>query len=135
MKKQYLYFLLTFITGLAIGVSWTIISNHLVKASYIPEKYELKDLYLLANTKINTDNFSCEGFGSSVGSTLNAIFGANRNDYLNRISEDCYENKCTITHSNCKPWQSDSCGSTSLVFTIDDGGNIEKHSFKCLQMP
>jgi len=122
--------------GFVFGVIVTLASNHLVEVSYVPGDYEYQELLKLSSTQISDDKFLCEGFDEkTVGAVLGTIYKANSNSYLNRINESCSNKECQITYSTCKPWQNDSCGSTSLIFIVSGGSKIDEQSFRCLQVP
>jgi len=122
--------------GFVFGIGTTLVSNHLVYVSYIPDDFKYRELLSLSSVEISNETFRCEkSMSSSVGGVLGEIFHSNSNSYLNRINESCSGGICQISHTNCKPWQTDSCGSTILSFKVNNSGEIEPLSFECLQVP
>ncbi len=128
--------MLGIVIGIILGVGVTLISNHLVRVSYVPDEFEYKELLSLSAIKISDDKFHCENtIIRSVGSVLGVIYRSNANGHLNRINEKCSEGVCQITYSSCKPWGNDGCGSTTLSFKVSESGKIYSSTFRCLQVP
>lgn len=112
------------------------VSNNLNEPDYVANDIKYTELFRLSSVSIKPENNSCEkNIGSEVGYILGSILKSNSNQYLNKISERCSGNICQITHSTCAPWQTDSCGSTTLSFKTGREGKIDADSFSCLQIP
>lgn len=100
------------------------------------QSFQLEDIFASSTQRIADEKFHCEDYiGRSVGSVLANIFDSNHAGYLNAINQSCFGNKCSISHSSCKPWQSDSCGSTVLYFELNTEDQIDPLSFSCVQVP
>ena len=124
------------IIGIILGAVSMQAANQLVQVSYIPDAYEYEELLSHESVAIVSSSFHCESeTNRTVGGVLSAIYHSNSNGYINRINESCIAGSCQITYSNCKPWQSDGCGSTSLLFEVYDNRKINPKSFKCVQVP
>ncbi len=125
---------------LLLGLSLGLLLSSLY--SYMPSQHQskpavkLEDIFKLSNTKIDTAHNSCVGDSNrSVATVLDSIFQSALNQKSNIISLDCFEHKCALSINDCKPWQSQECGSRILRFDLDHDKNILPHSFVCIDTP
>ena len=131
------------LVGVCLGALFTYVFVHIEQkgqSESATSEIPYVQLFALSETKIAKENFACEqNLGDSVGQVLAAILQANRDQFVSQIHEGCDSGKCFISHSNCLPWQSDSCGSTILLFNAFDkltgGAQIDPNSIQCLQVP
>lgn len=128
--------IVSLIVGLLVGWHALSVCSQLSEPSYIPDEINYESIFEYSSTVISEDDFICEGYQQrTVGAVLSSIFKANTNRLLNGINASCSNGECAIGYSSCKSWQSDSCGSTILKFSVDTNGVINGGSFKCLQVP
>lgn len=126
----------TLLIGFVMGWYSFKIWSQVVEPRNLPTEISYEHLFELSSTVISDENFMCEGYTKNrVGAVLSSIFKANSNQYANKINEYCEQSECSISFSNCLPWQSDSCGSTFLSFRLSARSEIEQGSFKCLHLP
>ena len=134
--KITIFSIVSLVTGLFIGWNALSVWLQLSEPSYIPDEINYESIFEHSSTFIAEGNFMCEGYQlRTVGAVLSSIFKANSNRHLNNIYESCSNGGCEIVYNSCKSWQSDSCGSTILKFSIDINGVINAESFQCLQVP
>ncbi|MCP4180187.1 MAG: hypothetical protein GY756_20680 [bacterium] len=136
MKRFIIYLLILFV-GILIGSSYIWISTYSdTSGNYSENKIELEEVLKYSNTQIKDDNFSCEGeTAKTVGAVVGSIYNMNNHNIRNMVSFGCYNNTCSLSISDCKPWQSQECGSRHLVFEINNEKEIDSTTFKCFDVP
>lgn len=132
-----LFTILCFIlSGFVAGAILAWFYIHSMEKEQGDHPFQLEDIFANSAQRIADEKFHCEDYiGRSVGVVLANIFGSNYAGYLNAINQACFGNKCSISHSSCKPRQSDSCGSTVLYFELNTENQIDPLSFSCVQVP
>jgi hypothetical protein len=120
--------------GLGIAIEW-IHSYHEIQD--VSGKSQIFEKVLThANVKISEDNYACEGKPvRTVGAVVASIIEFNSQRSKNMLSYGCYKETCTISYTDCKPWQSSECSSRFLKFLINEAGNINTNSFSCFDIP
>lgn len=107
-----------------------------------PQKIQkqLSQLIRYANIPMPPENFSCEfsgviGLKPTVGNVVASIISSNLTTMRNRQSFGCFENTCSLSISNCQPWQSNECSERFLRYEIDKQGVINPKTFACFDVP
>ena len=134
--RRYITYLFIFVLGGAVGgtIHWA--STYLSVVSYLPAPVKIEQLFAHTAQTITPGSFSCEGdVKSIVGSVIGSIFEANSHKVRNRVTYGCDGNTCTLSISNCAPWQSQECGQRILYFEHDQTGAIRSSTFKCIDVP
>lgn len=116
------------------GIIWV---NSYSENVLITDQHELLEAIFSNSETIITDaNYSCEGKPvRTVGAVVASLLELNTTRKRNVLSYGCYESVCTMSVSNCKPWQESECGSRFLKFNINKKGNIDATTFSCFDMP
>lgn len=134
--KQFFFTITIFLVGILIGGSWIWIASYSKVQDDKNDRILLVELLRYSNTKIDAQNFICEGeTGKNVASVIGSILESNLKNVRNRISFNCSNNACALIIDNCMPWQSDSCGGRILTFELDKENHIIPTSFKCIDAP
>ncbi len=135
MKRFFIYLIILFV-GILIGSSYVWISSYSDTSGNYENTIELEKVLKYSNTQIKDNNFSCEGeTGRTVGAVIGSIYDINNHNIRNMVSLSCFNNTCVVSISNCKPWQSQECGSRHLTFEIDNEKEIDSTTFKCIDVP
>jgi hypothetical protein len=133
---KFLKFSVPIACGIVLGVVITWHHFHDTEIDLGHENISYEKVMDLSGQHILEENFSCENYvGRSVGEVFSYILELNNSRYMNTLSRSCFGDKCSISASTCRPWQSDSCGSVILYFELISGSKIDPTSFKCIQMP
>ena len=86
--------------------------------------------------KITDDNYSCYGEQSkTVAGVIASLLEINNRNERNFLSYGCYNLVCSMSISDCKPWQASECSSRFLKFDLNKMGKIDVGSFTCFDMP
>lgn len=103
----------------------------------IPNQQELlEEMLSYSEIVISEEHYSCEGKPvKTVGAVVASLLESNNSHTRNVLSYGCYGLVCTMSVSNCKPWQESECGSRYLKFNLNSAGDIEASSFTCFDMP
>ena len=103
----------------------------------VPNQQELlEEMLSYSEIVISEEHYSCEGKPvKTVGAVVASLLESNNSHTRNILSYGCYGLVCTMSVSNCKPWQESECGSRYLKFNLNNVGNIEASSFTCFDMP
>jgi hypothetical protein len=101
---------------------------------------QMTRLVRYANTPIQAHSFSCNnvlltGLKPTVGNVLAAMTSSNMASIRNRQSFECIDNTCSLSITDCKPWQNGECGSRFLTYEIDKKQRIKPKSFNCIDVP
>ncbi len=135
MKQQIVYIVFLWI-GICIGGGGFWLSSHIALRDVGNNKIKFEKLLKYSKFKINKDRFHCEGnIDRDVSAVIGSIFDSNDLNVRNKVSFECSEKECTLMISNCKPWQSDSCGSRFLRFELNDQNEIDPSTFECIDVP
>jgi hypothetical protein len=136
VMRNSLIYLLIFSLVLVVGATAIWVN------SYFPDKtgtnYEamLEEILVYSNTAISPENYSCEGDPvKTVGSVVASLLELNNINSRNMLSFGCNDKVCTMSVSNCKPWQEQECGSRFLKFFLNEKNGIDVNSFECLDIP
>jgi hypothetical protein len=101
-----------------------------------PQKITIEDILRYSDTIITEDNYSCEGDRKeTVGDVVASIIEFNSSYKRNMLTHGCYGEACTLSVTNCMPWQDQECGSRILKFTISSNNEILESTFTCIDMP
>lgn len=85
---------------------------------------------------IAEENYTCEGKPlKTVGAVVASLLESNKRHSRNVLSYGCYNSVCTMSVTDCNPWQSNECSSRFLKFDLNANGNIDAKSFSCFDMP
>ena len=134
LKKSGYFVILTI--GIALGIAIEKIQSY-QKTQVIPDSSELLEKVLVhTNIQISEANYACEGKPvRTVGAVVASIIELNSQHSKNLLSYGCYKETCTISYTECRPWQSSECSSRFLKFLLSDDGKINTHTFSCFDMP
>lgn len=126
--------------GLAVWAGTFANSNS--QAVEYPKQVQAKISHLVryANTPIKPENFHCEGIPQetnkpTVGNVLASLVTSNLTTIRNRQSFECFDNTCSLSISDCKPWQSGECSQRFLKYELDAQNRIRATSFSCIDVP
>jgi hypothetical protein len=134
--KLFISHLLVLIVGLFMGGTYMWMSSYLDRSIENKTPITLEEVLKYSNTHIEDEHFSCEGeIGETVGAVIGSIYDFNNQNVRNMVSFGCYDSSCVLSISNCKPWQSQECGSRLLRFEINTNKEIDTASFACLDVP
>ncbi len=110
--------------------------------TYIKEKkvsdqhHFLESVLNHSAVKITEDNYSCYGEQSkTVGGVIASLLEFNNLQERNLLSYGCYNLVCTMSISDCKPWQESECSSRFLKFELNKEDKINVNTFTCFDMP
>ncbi len=88
------------------------------------------------SVKIAEDNYSCYGEQSkTVAGVIASLLEINNRNERNFLSYGCYNLVCSMSISDCKPWQGSECSSRFLKFDLNEMGEVDVGSFTCFDMP
>lgn len=126
--------------GLAVWAGTFANSNSQAVESPQQVQTQISHLVRYANTPIKAENFSCNVGPEvtrkpTVGSVLASIVSSNLTTIRNRQSFGCFDNTCSLSISDCKPWQSSECSQRFLKYELDDQNKIRPTSFSCIDVP
>jgi len=134
--KISIVFLLTIVFGGLIGggIVWVISYGDYED---LTDQHEFLDsIFSNSETIISKENNSCEGKSvTTVGVVVASLLESNRAHKRNTLTYGCYESVCTMSVSNCKPWQGSECGSRFLKFNVNKKGIIDVSTFSCFDVP
>lgn len=126
--------------GLAVWAGTFANSNSQAVENPQQVQAQISHLVRYANTPIKAENYNCEAvtpnaLKPTVGSILASMVSSNLTTIRNRQSFDCIENTCSLSISDCKPWQSSECSARYLKYDMDDRQRIIPQSFSCIDVP
>ena len=143
--KSYLKTVITIQVGMLVGglAVWVGTFSYSSSAAVeSPEKMEkhLSRLIRYANAPIISENFNCDfvtltGIKPTVGNVLASMMSSNLTTIRNRQSFDCIENTCSLSISDCKPWQTSECSQRFLTYEIDKQQKVKSSTFSCIDVP
>jgi uncharacterized protein YaiE (UPF0345 family) len=134
--KQFISHSFILIVGLLMGGTYIWVSSYLDDPRENKTLITLEEVFKYSNTQIESEHFSCEGeTGKTVGAVVGSIYDFNNQNTRNMVSFGCFENTCVLSISDCKPWQSQECGSRLLRFEINTKKEIDPTSFTCIDVP
>ena len=128
------------IGGLAVWAGTYSNSNDLITASAQPISEQLALLQCYSHMPIQAEYFNCSdihltGLKPTVGDVLASIMSSNLTSVRNRQSFECIDNVCSLSVTDCKPWQSSECSTRFLKYEIDQNQQIKPDSFNCIDVP
>ncbi len=116
------------------GIVWVI--SHGEYEALADQREFIESILYNSEIEISQDNNSCEGKPvKTVGAVVASLLESNSTHKRNTLTYGCYESVCTMSVSNCKPWQESECGSRFLKFNINKQGIIDVSTFSCFDMP
>ena len=126
--------------GLAVWAGTHASSGSLLNDDSPEVREQLSLLTRYSNIKISTNNYSCEsidfsGVRPTVGDVMASMMNSNLSSTRNRQSFKCMDNICTLSISDCKPWQSSECSTRFLKYEVDQQQKINPSSFNCIDVP
>jgi len=126
--------------GLAVWAGTHASSGSLLNDDSPGVREQLSLLTRYSNIKISTNNYSCESIAFSgarptVGDVMASMMNSNLSSTRNRQSFECMDNICTLSISDCKPWQSSECSTRFLKYEVDQQQKINPSSFNCIDVP
>lgn len=129
-------YLIILMLGVGLGMALEWVYSHQATQDTSHASHLLENVLTHAHVHITQDNYACDGEPvRTVGAVFASIVALNARHNKNRLSYGCFKEICTISHNDCKPWQSAECSSRFLKFQITETGNINTHSFSCIDMP
>jgi len=134
--KRKIFFLFAVILGSLIGGGIVWVDSYSENDILTDQQKFLESILANSEIVISKENYSCEGNSvKKVGAVIASLLESNRSSKRNSLSYGCYQSVCTMSVSNCKPWQTNECGSRYLKFNIDEEGNINASTFSCFDIP
>jgi hypothetical protein len=128
--------LIVLLVGVAIGVFGNWAGSHYVQRTVVDQQELLEQLMSYSDISISDNNYACEGRAvRTVGAVISSQLEMNAANTRNKLSYGCFENTCTMSISDCKPWQDQECSSRFLRFDIDERNRIVPETFNCFDMP
>ena len=128
--------LMLLLIGLSVGWGASWVSSYFETNNEVDLNIELEKIFKYSTTGIKEEADSCEGLKHrTVGSVLGSIFGSNMERPKNSVSLLCYEQECGLIYNDCKPWQTQECGSRILRFGLNEDMEIDPSTFACVDMP
>lgn len=126
--------------GLAVWAGTYSNSGDLATEGIQPASEQLALLLSYSHTPIPAENFNCAaipltGLTPTVGNVLASMMSANLTFVRNQQSLDCIGNVCSLSITDCKPWQSSECSTRFLRYEIDKHQRIKSNSFNCIDVP
>lgn len=126
--------------GLAVWAGSYSDSSDLIVERAEPVSEQLALLQCYSHMPIQTENFNCSdihliGLKPTVGDVLASMMSSNLTSVRNRQSFECIDNVCSLSISDCKPWQSSECSTRVLKYEIDQDQQIKPDSFHCIDVP
>ena len=135
MKKIFFNILLVAL-GVLIGACFMWVNSYYPPLKYTKDKVGLQNILKYSSTIMTKDNYSCEGeTKETVGDVVASIIEINNRYKRNMLSQGCYNDTCTLSVTNCMPWQNQECGSRILRFNINKENVIKESTFTCIDMP
>ena len=129
-------FTLIAVLGCFAGGSIVWVNSYSAKEKMTEQHELLEAIFANSEILISDENYSCEGKPvKTVGAVVASLLEYNLTQKRNALSYGCYESVCTMSVSDCKPWQKSECGSRFLKFNINAKGNIDVSTFSCFDMP
>lgn len=128
--------ILGLIVGIAVGAGAGWVTLYLPADREIGEEEVLKKLLEHSTVEISPDNNVCEGEPlKTVGDAMASLIAMNAKTVRNRLSYGCYNGVCTVSVSECLPWEESECSTRFLKVDLDSEGSIDASSFTCFDMP
>ena len=129
-------FLLVFVIGMTLGITACYV--YFYKNTYQhSESNELVEKILhYANSPISDDNYACEGKPvKTVGSAVASLIELNTLNKVNSLVSGCFEDTCTMSVSDCSPWEGSECSTRFLKVNLDSNHQIKPNTFTCFDIP
>ena len=139
--KKALVRVLTLILGVATGEIYSRAYSYFPAQNQSSHGVSLEESFKFSKTSIEIKSDACGGGKKTVTTVLGNIFESNTNNARNArnarnaVSLHCFDNQCGLIVSDCKPWQSQECGSRTLRFNTNNRHKIIPTSFVCTDMP
>lgn len=128
--------ILGLVMGIAVGAVAAWVTSYLPVDRENGEEDVLKKLLAHSSVEISPDNNACEGEPlKTVGDAMASLIAMNATTVRNRLSYGCYNSVCTVSVSECKPWEESECSTRFLKVDLDSDGSIDASSFACFDMP
>ncbi|MGH1441426.1 MAG: hypothetical protein ACRBBR_15025 [Cellvibrionaceae bacterium] len=134
--KNKLIVLLALILGAVIGAGVVWVKSYNTSLELPDQQILLEGILDHSAIVIAEEHYACEGKPlKTVGAVVASLIESNKRHTRNVLSYGCYNSVCTMSVTDCKPWQSSECGSRFLRFDLNVNGNIDEKSFSCFDMP
>jgi hypothetical protein len=134
--KSSLMFSLGILIGGITGAVIMWVNSHSDNDVGMNQQAMLENIFQYSNTSLTDENNACEGDPrNTVGEVVASLLEFNKQTDVNKLSYGCYGATCTMSISDCKPWQSQECSSRFLKFNMNDRNEIDESSFSCFDMP
>lgn len=134
--KNKLIVLLALILGAVIGAGVVWVKSHNTSLELPDQQILLEGILDHSAIVIAEEYYACEGKPlKTVGAVVASLIESNKRHTRNVLSYGCYNSVCTMSVTDCKPWQSSECSSRFLRFDLNVNGNIDEKSFSCFDMP
>ncbi|GAA3921181.1 hypothetical protein [Litoribacillus peritrichatus] len=129
-------YLMVFLLGLFIGIFVVWQDSYQFRAHDLEQHELLEKVLANSNTAILEENYACEGRPvRTVGAVMASLIESNKTNIRNELTYGCFESTCTISISDCKPWQDQECSTRFLKFNVNDQKTIQTETFSCIDMP
>lgn len=127
---------LSLFLGAIIGGGAVWVKTHITERNVSDQHKFLESVLNHSAVKISEDHYSCYGEQSkTVGGVIASLLEFNNRQELNLLSYGCYNLVCTMSISDCKPWQERECSTRFLKFELNKEGKINVDTFTCFDMP
>jgi hypothetical protein len=126
--------------GLAVWVGTYANPADVNNNTSLPVSEHLALLLCYSHTRIQPENFNCTdipltGLEPTVGNVLASMMSSNLTSVRNQQFFECIDNVCTLSTTDCKPWQTSECSTRILKYEIDQDNKIKSDSFNCIDVP
>lgn len=132
-RMIYLVFL---VIGVGIGITATYLNFHTHYQKKLDNHEMLENILKHSSSLISDENYACDGkLVKTVGSVVASLLELNAMNQINMLTYGCFNDTCTMSVSNCKPWQDQECSTRFLKYNIDKSNKIKLNTFSCFDMP
>jgi hypothetical protein len=136
IMRQLIIIILAMAFGVLIGGVTVWVNSYGDYEALTDQNKFLESILSNSGIIISNENNSCEGKPvKTVGAVVASLLEHNRSHKRNTLTYGCYESVCTMSVSDCKPWQERECGSRILKFSVNKQGVIDVSTFSCIDMP
>ncbi len=127
---------LSFLLGALTGGGAVWVKTYIKEKNVSNQHQFLESVLNYSTVEITDDNYSCYGEQSkTVGGVIASLLEFNNRQERNSLSYGCYNLVCTMSISDCKPWQESECSSRFLKFELNKEDKINIDTFTCFDIP
>jgi len=129
-------YLLVFVSGLMLGVGSCYFYFYQASNQYLGENELVEKVISYADTSILDENYACEGKPvKTVGAVVASLIELNTINKVDSLVSGCFEDTCTMSVSDCSPWEGSECSTRFLKVNLDSNHQIKPTTFTCFDMP